>query len=177
MPSSAVIYTIGHSNRSLSDFIALLQTHRIEGISDIRRMPRSRTHPQFNSENLEIELPTHGILYRQQPSLAGFRKKDKAAPKNAWTNPSFQAYANYMLTADFEQGLDELLSFAAGRNIAIMCSEAVWWRCHRRLVADGLLARGVAVRHILSAQAAKPHELTEMARLQEGKIVYPLEQA
>ncbi|WP_141732844.1 DUF488 domain-containing protein [Oligoflexus tunisiensis] len=172
MPQNPSIFSIGHSNRTLEDFIELLRIHGVNKIADIRKMPRSRANPQFNTENLAPALAALGMGYVHLPLLTGFRKGIKATGSNGWRNPSFKAYAFYMLTPEFNQGLDELLDQAQESTVAMMCSEAVWWRCHRRLVADALLARGIEVRHILSQQPAKAHELTPMAEVVGGVVHY-----
>jgi uncharacterized protein (DUF488 family) len=172
MAQNCTLFSIGHSNRSLDEFIELLRIHGVNRIADIRKMPRSRANPQFNRETLSADLEAVGIAYVHLPRLTGFRKGIKATGTNGWRNPSFRAFAFYMQTPEFDEGIDELLAEAKESSVAMMCSEAVWWRCHRRLVADALLARGVEVRHILSQQAAKPHELTDMAEVVDGAVRY-----
>jgi uncharacterized protein (DUF488 family) len=167
------LFTIGHSNRELIEFIDLLQTHGIERIVDVRKMPRSRTHPQFNGPELARDLEALGISYAHLESLTGFRRGAKLVTDNAWENKSFQAYAAYMETMDFIEGIDTLISMGTEKVTAVMCSEAVWWRCHRRMIADGLLARGWEVRHILSKSAPSLHELTKMAKVEAGRVTYP----
>lgn len=167
------LFTIGHSNREIEDFLELLQTHGIEVIVDVRKMPRSRTNPQFNGPELTDSLSTRGIAYTHLESLTGFRRGAKAVTMNAWENKSFQAYAAFMETPEFATGIDALIDISRQKSVAVMCSEAVWWRCHRRMIADALLARGCDVRHILSRSPASRHELTKFARLIDGNVTYP----
>ena len=170
---TSVIYTVGHSTRTIEDFLALLATHGIRQLADVRTVPRSRRHPQFAKEALAAALAVEDIAYRHFPALGGLRKPRKNSTNTAWQHPAFRGYADYMQTSAFRGGLDELLAFAAIAPTAVMCAEAVWWRCHRRLLADALLVRGVPVRHILSAAEAKPHELSEFARAESGGVCYP----
>lgn len=167
------LFTIGHSNRELAEFMELLQIHGIALIVDVRKMPRSRTNPQFNGPELARDLKAQGLDYVHLESLTGFRKGSKLVSRNAWENKSFQAYAGYMETPDFEAGIATLMSLGAGTVAAIMCSEAVWWRCHRRMIADALVAQGWEVRHILSKRAPARHELTKIAKLDDGRVTYP----
>ena len=181
---SRVIYTIGHSTRSLDEFIGLLEAHRIRQLADIRTVPRSRRHPHFAIDRLSRSLEHAGITYRHVPALGGLRKPRPDSPNTAWRHAGFRGYADYMATPAFEKALEELLEFASARlqadasksngpRTAIMCAEAVWWRCHRQLVADVLVARGVAVRHITSRRAAPLHTPTDFARVDAGKVSYP----
>jgi uncharacterized protein (DUF488 family) len=178
-----VLYTIGHSTRSLDEFVGLLDTHRVTKLGDIRTVPRSRRHPHFAIEALSVSLPRAGIAYRYFPGLGGLRKPRANSPNTAWRHSGFRAYSDYMATPAFETAIDLLLEFVSASagggfggpasRTAIMCAEAVWWRCHRQLVADALVARGVEVRHILSERAAPPHTLTDFARVDNGKVSYP----
>jgi uncharacterized protein (DUF488 family) len=167
------IYTIGHSTHSMEDFLALLAMHRIRQLADVRTVPRSRRHPQFEKEALAAALGAEGIEYRHFPALGGLRKPRKDSTNTAWQHPAFRGYADYMQTSSFRGGLDQLREFAAVAPTAVMCAESVWWRCPRRLLADALLVCGVPVRHILSAAEAKPHELSEFARAESGEVRYP----
>jgi uncharacterized protein (DUF488 family) len=167
------IYTIGHSTRSLDDFIALLKAHGVTQLADVRSVPRSRRHPHFAADALAVSLPAAGIAYRHCPGLGGLRKARRDSPNTAWRHEGFRGYADHMQTDEFERALDELVALAAQQPTAIMCAEAVWWRCHRQLTADALVARGIEVRHITSASAAPPHTLTEFARATNGKVTYP----
>lgn len=167
------IFTIGHSNRELPVFLDLLKRNAIELVIDVRKMPRSRSNPQFNAEDLFKDLNAEGIAYTHMEALTGFRSRTKFSINTAWENKSFQAFAAYMLTPEFNAGIDKLLELADKRTAAIMCSEAVWWRCHRRLIADALIARRREVRHILSQNEPLPHQLTDIARLVDGHVEYP----
>jgi uncharacterized protein (DUF488 family) len=206
-----IIYTIGHSTRSLDDFVALLNAHDVTRLADVRSVPRSRRHPHFAAGALSLSLPAAGIAYRHFPGLGGLRKPRRDSPNTAWRHEGFRGYADYMQTPEFERALDELLVWAADASATsagvmvepsgarapsrgslepeapgprhpeehrvpravIMCAEAVWWRCHRQLTADALVARGIEVRHITAASAAPRHALTEFARWNGGKLTYP----
>jgi uncharacterized protein (DUF488 family) len=171
-----VIWTIGHSNRSLDDFIGLLSGEQIELLADIRRFPASRAHPHFNEGALAESLAEHNVGYRHFAGLGGRRNTRLAdSPNTAWRVDSFNRYADYMTTGEFGESLDELTGAAASRRTAIMCSEAVPWRCHRRLVADALILRGWEVRDILAKGPAKPHPMTPFARVSDGRLTYPAE--
>jgi uncharacterized protein (DUF488 family) len=168
-----VIYSIGHSTRSIDDFIALLKAHGVTRLADIRRIPRSRRHPHFSIESLSVSLPASGIAYRHIAGLGGLRKPRPDSRNTAWRHAGFRGYADYMETPAFEAALASLMDYASDAGGVMMCAEAVWWHCHRQLVADALVARGLGVRHIRSATAAPPHELTEFARVSEGRVTYP----
>jgi len=170
-------FTIGHSNRSIEDFVALLTEPRVERIVDIRKMPRSRTNPQFNQETLPAALATCGISYEHVAALGGLRGKGERLPRDVngfWTNESFHNYADYALTAPFRAGFEHLLDEGTRTRCAIMCSEAVWWRCHRRIVTDYLIAQGKTVFHIMGRSRLEPARLTPGAAVQpDGTIIYP----
>jgi uncharacterized protein (DUF488 family) len=168
-----VVLTVGHSNRPLEDFLRLLRAHGVTLLADVRKMPRSRSNPQFNRDTLPQALAEAGIGYVHLPALGGLRRPRPGSPNTAWRNASFQGYADYMLTPEFEQGLQELLERARGQRAALMCAEAVPWRCHRSLIADALCARGVAVEHVLGAGRAQPHALRPWARVQGERVTYP----
>lgn len=168
-----MIYTIGHSSLEADAFVELLRAHGIRQLADVRTLPASRRHPHFNREALETALPPHGVAYRHFPALGGRRRPRPDSPNTAWQHPAFRGYADYMETPVFQTGLAALCDFAQGAPTAIMCAEAVWWKCHRRLLADVLVAGGVPVFHILSAAAPKPHELSEFARIEAGRLLYP----
>lgn len=170
--SGVTIWTIGHSNRAIDEFVALLQAHRITRLIDVRRFPASRAHPHFNSGPLADALAQRGLGYESVPELGGRRQPAPDSHNTAWRNQSFRGYADYMETAPFQAAIDRLAALAVHERIAIMCSEALWWRCHRALIADELTARGVAVRHIMSAGAAKRHTLTSAATLIDGRLSY-----
>jgi len=172
-----VIYTIGHSTRSAQELIALLQENGVDLLIDVRTVPRSRFNPQFNADTLPATLHEAGIGYRHMPALGGLRHRPKGAPPSPnglWRNEAFQAYADYALTAPFRVALAELRDLADEHTPAIMCAEAVWWRCHRRIVADYLLAAGDDVRHIMAPGKVEPATLTPGAEPQPDKtILYP----
>lgn len=170
-------FTIGHSNRSLAELVGLLREAEVDLVADIRRFPRSRTNPQFNEDTLPEALAPAGIRYEHMAALGGYRGEAPALPESVndlWRNKSFHNYADYALTAPFRSGLAHLLDEGSKRRCAIMCSEAVWWRCHRRIVADYLIAAGVTVFHIMGAGRLVPARLTEGAVVRaDGTIVYP----
>jgi uncharacterized protein (DUF488 family) len=168
----ATIWTIGHSTRTLEEFLGLLSEYRIEAIADVRRFPGSRRYPYFASDALAASLPTHGIAYQWIPRLGGRRKVQPGSPNTAWRNASFQGYADYTATAEFAEGLAELLALAAGKRTAMMCAEAVWWRCHRSIVADVLKLRGIEVIHIIDATHRTVHPYTSPARIENGRLSY-----
>jgi uncharacterized protein (DUF488 family) len=165
--------TVGHSNRSLEEFLGILQAHGIQHLVDIRTVPRSRHNPQFNREALPVSLSAAGIAYTHMPGLGGLRRPRPDSNNTGWRNASFRGYADYMQTPEFEKSLAELLLLAEGQRVAIMCAEAVPWRCHRSLVADALAARGVQTGHITSATKANLHELTPFARIEGTHVWYP----
>lgn len=169
-----IVYTIGHSNRELAEFLELLKIHGVDLIVDVRKMPRSRTNPQFNGPELAEVLKSQGKAYTHLESLTGFRRGPKIVTDNAWENKSFQAFASYMETPEFAAGIEALMGLASEKNAAVMCSEAVWWRCHRRMIADAMLAKGWEVRHILSKSAAARHEFSKMAKVVAGQVTYPV---
>jgi uncharacterized protein (DUF488 family) len=169
---SLVIYTIGHSTRQLDEFIALLAAHAIRQLVDIRSIPRSRRHPHFSSDALSASLRDASIIYRHSPALGGMRKPRRDSRNTAWRVEGFRGYADYMETEAFHAALDELVAFARVAPTAIMCAEAVWWRCHRQLVADALVAQAITVRHIASATAAPEHTLTDFAQVAGGLVTY-----
>jgi uncharacterized protein (DUF488 family) len=169
----ARIYAVGHSTRSAEELVELLRAHDVRTLADIRTVPRSRAHPQFNLNTLPRTLAAAGIHHVHLPRLGGLRRPRPNSPNGAWRNASFRGYADYMLTDDFAQGLEELRLIAADGSVAIMCAEALRWRCHRSLVADALYARGVQVRHITSRTRMEPHRLTPFAELRGRQVLYP----
>ena len=169
----ATIWTVGHSTRSWEEFLALLHAYRIGALADVRRFPGSRRYPWFASEALAGSLPPAGIGYLWLPQLGGRRKVQPGSPNGGWRNPSFQGYADHIASAEFAEGLAALLDLAAGRRTAVMCAEAVWWRCHRALIADVLKLSGIEVVHILDAGHAQPHPYTAPARIVDGRLGYP----
>jgi uncharacterized protein (DUF488 family) len=169
----ARIYTVGHSTRTAEELLELLQAHGIQTLVDIRTVPRSRTNPQFNQDALPRTLAQADIRYVHLPRLGGLRRTSKDSPNTAWRNRSFRGYADYMQTEEFAQGLRELRELTAEGPLALMCAEAVRWRCHRSLVADALYACGVEVRHITSRTRAEPHKITPFAELHGTRVLYP----
>ncbi len=170
------IWTIGHSTRAIDEFVSLLKENGIELLADVRTWPGSRRYPQFNKEALMESLNAHGIRYEHFPELGGRRTPKLESRNTAWRNTSFRGYADYMETEQFQTGIERLLDVAAATGpTAIMCAEAVWWRCHRALIADHLKARGVEVIHILSANKVEPHPYTPAARIVHGELSYKVD--
>jgi uncharacterized protein (DUF488 family) len=169
---TVVVYTIGHSTRSVEEFLALLNREHVRALVDVRAFPMSRRHPHFNREQLARTLATNDIAYTHAPALGGRRSPHPDSPNGGWRNPSFRAYADHMSTPSFRDAIDRLVADAAGVPTTVMCAEAVPWRCHRSLIADALMARGCEVRHLLDA-ATNPHTLTEFARVVDGEVTYP----
>jgi uncharacterized protein (DUF488 family) len=171
------IFTVGHSTLPIERFIALLQTYGIERLVDIRTMPRSRHNPQFNDTALAGSLTAQRIEYVHIPALGGRRHARKDSPNTGWRNAGFRGYADYMQTEAFRDALKALIHMNRQRRIAIMCAEAVPWRCHRSLVADALGVRGMPVVEILSESSYRMHKLTPFAQVEGGRITYPPQQA
>jgi hypothetical protein len=167
------ILTIGHSTHPIDEFIKLLRQHGIEQLVDIRTIPRSRHNPQFNSAALAKSLEDNGIGYVHLKELGGLRHPLRDSINTGWRNASFRGYADYMQTAEFEQALRRLLQLCEDKRCAAMCAEAVPWRCHRSLLADALVARGIPVEHILSGSQREVHSLTPFARIENGRVTYP----
>ncbi|HEY6837530.1 MAG TPA: DUF488 domain-containing protein [Geobacteraceae bacterium] len=167
------IMTIGHSTHPLEEFIHLLQAHGVDFLVDVRTIPRSRHNPQFNSDTLPAALAAAGIGYLHMKGLGGLRHPAARSPNTAWRTPGFRGYADYMLTKEFAAELERLVELSRSRLVAIMCAEAVPWRCHRSLIADALTVKGVAVEHILSPKRRDPHTLTSFAQVEEGRLTYP----
>jgi uncharacterized protein (DUF488 family) len=166
------IWTIGHSTRTIEDFLELLKAHQIESLVDVRHFPGSRRYPHFNKEPLSDSLTKVGIEYHHLPRLGGRRRPRPNSQNTAWRNEAFRGYADHMETETFAEGITSLLSLAAKKRTAIMCAEAVWWRCHRGLIADYLKAQGHRVLHIHSATKAEEHPFTAAARMVNGKLSY-----
>ena len=167
------IWTIGHSTRAIEEFISLLKENGIELLADVRAWPSSKRYPQFNKDALVESLNAHGIRYEHFPELGGKRKLNPDSRNIAWRNTSFRGYADYMETEQFHNGIERLLEAAAEAGpAAIMCAEAVWWRCHRSLISDYLKARGVEVLHILGTKKTEPHPYTSAARIVNGELSY-----
>jgi uncharacterized protein (DUF488 family) len=167
------VYSIGHSTRPIGEFIALLHAHHVTQLADVRTIPKSRRHPHFAQEALSVSLPAAGISYRHFPGLGGLRKPAPHSANGGWRHAGFRGYADYMQTPAFAAALAELLEWSRDAPTAVMCAEAVWWQCHRQLIADALVARGLAVRHITSAKAAAAHALTSFARVDGERVTYP----
>ena len=167
------MWTIGHSTRALSELVDLLRGERVTSLVDVRRMPHSRRHPQFEAAALARDLPDAGITYRHAPGLGGFRTPRPDSANTAWREPAFRGYADFMQTPEFATQLDALIREAAAAPTAIMCAEAHPSHCHRSLLADALVARGLTVRHILGPGRVEPHALTADARVIEGQLSYP----
>lgn len=176
MAEGMTVFTVGHSTRSLDELVGLLVAHGVELLADVRTVPRSRRNPQFDRHALGGPLGAHGIDYVHLGALGGLRRSGPGSPNGAWRNASFRGYADHMGTDEFRRGLDELVALASQACTAVMCAEAVPWRCHRSLLADALVVRGIEVRHILSPHRAEPHHLTPFARVEGTRVTYPPEQ-
>ena len=169
------IWTIGHSTRTGDEFLELLQANSITGLADVRTIPRSRRHPHFGRDALQVHLNAAGVEYRHFPQLGGLRKPRRDSPNGAWRNEAFRGYADHMLTLEFAASVDELLDLGDRRKVAVMCAEAVWWQCHRMLLSDALVARGVEVQHIMSLRgksSLQPHRLTPFADIRDDRQVW-----
>ncbi len=173
LASELQVMTIGHSTRPLDEFITMLQGHGVTLVADVRTVPRSRHNPQFNRETLPISLKAAGLDYVHLPGLGGWRSPRPDSPNQGWRSPGFQGFADYMLTPEFEQHLESLLDLARRDRLAVMCAEALPWRCHRSLIADALLVRGIQVTHLMGRGSSQPHHLTPMARVVGTRITYP----
>ena len=170
------IWTVGHSTRSLGEFLNLLAENDIGTLADVRSYPGSNKFPHFNAEQLSISLETAHVKYVHLKALGGRRKPRLDSPNTVWRNASFRAYADYMETDAFRDGINEILDLAREGRVAIMCSEAVWWRCHRSMISDHLKANGAVVEHIMSSDHTVEHPFTSAARIQDGELVYGPEQ-
>ncbi len=173
LPSSAEIWTVGHSTRPWEEFLALLRENGIERLVDVRHFPSSGRVPWTNRANLEANLADAGIVYAHAVDLGGYRKPRADSRSAGWRNAGFRGYADHMGTPEFASALDRLLEDAKGRRTAVMCAEAVPWKCHRSLLSDALLARGLRVIHILFAEKTHDHVLTAFARVHGGRVTYP----
>jgi uncharacterized protein (DUF488 family) len=169
----ARIFTIGHSTRTLDEFLGLLRANGVRTLVDVRTVPRSRRNPQFNRETLPEDLQAAGIEYVPRPGLGGLRRPRPDSTNLAWRNESFRGYADYMQTAEFEENLNQVVELASQGPLALMCAEAVPWRCHRSLIADALLAREIPVLEIIGPNSVRPHKLTPWARLDGRRVTYP----
>ena len=172
---SPIVLTIGHSTRTLEEFIRLLQAHAVSRVVDVRTVPRSRHNPQFNKASLPGSLKKAGLGYVHLPGLGGLRHAQRDSLNVGWRNASFRGYADYMQTPEFEQSLEELIQLANQDRIALMCAEAVPWRCHRSLIADALLVRGIRTEDIMSPTRRQVHTLTPFAKVRGTTITYPAE--
>ena len=168
-----MVYTLGHSTRTIDELIDLLRHYGIEAVVDIRTVPRSRTNPQFNRDELERVLPEAGIEYVHEKGLGGLRKPLKDSPNTGWRNDSFRGFADYMQTSEFAEALSRLIEIARRKPTATMCAELLPWRCHRSLVADALMVRGFEVTEIIDATESRPHKLTAFAVVEGERIRYP----
>ena len=171
--STTAIYTIGHSNHPFETFLKMLKTHEVRLVVDVRTIPRSRHNPQFNTDILSPALKTEGLDYRHLPALGGLRHAKKDSLNRGWKNDSFRGFADYMQTDGFAAGIAELMAIGLEQRTAVMCAEALPWRCHRSLIADALLVRGLTVMHIMSRTSAKEHALTPWAAVHGTVIIYP----
>src|SRR4051812_25115890 len=168
-----VVLTVGHSTRPIEAFLELLRSHGVTELVDVRTVPRSRHNPQFAQDALQASLAGAGIGYAHAPGLGGFRRPAPDSPNAGWRNLSFRGYADYMQTPEFDAELRNLLELARTDRVALMCAEAVPWRCHRSLIADALTAHGVEVSEISSRITARPHKLTPFAHVSRGRVTYP----
>lgn len=168
-----LVLTVGHSTRAIEEFIRLLQTHSITCVVDVRTIPRSRHNPQFNLDSLPKPLKHAGIGYIHMAGLGGLRRPNRASSNTGWRNASFRGFADYMQTPEFGNSLKELIKLARKNRLALMCAEAVPWRCHRSLIADALLVRGICVEHIMGLTSPRLHTLTSFAKVQGTRVSYP----
>lgn len=175
--SEKKIWTIGHSTRSIIEFVEILNSFRIELLVDVRRYPGSKKFPHFNREHMENSLPEKGIEYVHLENLGGRRKVHKESQNTAWRLASFQGYADYMETEEFKNAADQLQKFAREKKVAYMCSEAVWWSCHRSLISDYLKIRDWEVIHIMGQEKEMEHPYTKPARIVDGKLTYQKQQS
>jgi uncharacterized protein (DUF488 family) len=169
---AGAVWTIGHSTRELDQFLAVLRAHEISALADVRRFPGSKRYPHFGSEALAERMPAEGIRYLWLPALGGRRAPQRDSRNTGWRNAAFRAYADYIGTDEFKKGLHALTDAATGARLAFMCAEAVWWRCHRRIIADVLTASGWEVRHVLDESPPALHQLAPPGHLVEGRLSY-----
>ncbi len=173
MGANAILWTVGHSTRTSEAFIELLAGFEVALLVDVRTVPRSRRNPQFNTDSLPVALDPAGIGYRHEPDLGGLRKARKDSPNTGWRNASFRGYADHMQTDHFVAAIDRRMALLVDRRVAVMCAEAVPWRCHRSLIGDAMIVRGVEVRHIMGPGKFTTHRLTPFARVDGLRIAYP----
>ena len=169
------IWTIGHSTHPLDELVEMLKSFQIEMVADVRSYPGSRKFPQFNKESLMVSLPENGIEYVHIKNLGGRRKENPDSKHTVWRNAAFRGYADYMDTEEFKDGVQELIQLAQQKRVAYMCSEAVWWRCHRSMISDYLKANGWTVMHIMGVDKADEHPYTAPAEIVDGELTYPEE--
>jgi uncharacterized protein (DUF488 family) len=167
------IFTVGHSTRSLAEFLTLLREHCIGCLIDVRTAPKSRRMPHFAKASLAEALPGQQIAYIHEPALGGWRRPVSGSPNTGWRNKGFQGYADHMSTPEFEAALERVMEIATDRRTAIMCAEALWWRCHRMLISDVLTVKGWRVLHIGAGTSSVPHRLTSFAMVTDGRLSYP----
>lgn len=172
MSPELTIWTIGHSTRGLAEFLELLAANKIEALADVRRFPASRRYPHFNQRQLSQSLAQAGIEYVPLPELGGRREPRPDSRNTVWRNEAFRGYADYMETPEFQAGIERLLAVAHNRRTAIMCSEALWWRCHRALISDHLKSAGITVEHIVDLKKNEAHPYTSAAKFEDGKLSY-----
>ena len=172
--SELTVFTIGHSTRTLDEFLELLKTYCVALVVDVRTVPRSRHNPQFNKETLPNTLKPQGIKYIHMPDIGGLRRPKHDSINLAWKNSGFRGYADYMQTQEFTDNLLKIIALARENRLALMCAEALPWRCHRSLISDALVVRHVKVEHIISATSCLNHQLNEMAHVEGTQITYPL---
>jgi len=168
-----LVLTVGHSTHPIDDFIGILQAHAVTCLVDVRTVPQSRRNPQFGQAALAASLHSAGVKYVPMPGLGGLRHPKKDSLNGAWQNDSFRGYADYMQTVEFTRNIEELISLATGEQVVVMCAEAVPWRCHRSLIGDALLVRGVRVEDIMTAAKRQPHVMTSFAKVEGMSITYP----
>ena len=173
MTGKTAVFTIGHSTHPIRDFVEILKAYDVQRVVDVRTVPRSRHNPQFNKEVLPNVLKKAKIKYTHMKGLGGLRKTSEGSPNLGWRNASFRGFADYMQTEEFSGELKRLIKFAGKERLALMCAEAVPWRCHRSLISDALLVRKIEARHIYSATNSHPHTLTPFAKVRGMKITYP----
>ena len=167
------MWTVGHSTRALAELVDLVRAHGVATIADVRKIPRSRRHPQFDAATLPVTLGAAGLAYVHLPELGGFRRARPDSVNRGWRHPSFRGYADYMQTTEFAAALDRLIGIGREQPTAIMCAEANWRQCHRSLIADALVARGEPVLHIVAPHRAEPHRLRDFARVEGTTVIYP----
>ena len=168
-----VIFTVGHSNHPISEFVEMLHAHEVQAVADVRTIPKSLHNPQFNKDELKTSLREAHIRYAHLKNLGGLRRANKDSINVGWRNLSFRGFADYMASEEFAEGLQSLIKLAGEKSTAIMCAEAVPWRCHRSLIADALIKQGWLVRDIMSRTSATKHRLTPFLKIKKGQFVYP----